>query len=67
MYAPFGLNEDDYVTRKRSPSIDTEFRGKVYPSCFALRGMIILPYARTPSLSSFFFQNNVGVILIWKK
>ena len=42
MYAPFGLNEDDYATRKRSPSIDTEFRGKTYPASlrFALRGII---------------------------
>jgi len=28
MYAPFGLNEDDYSTKRRSPSIDTEFRGR---------------------------------------
>ncbi|CAF4023304.1 unnamed protein product, partial [Rotaria magnacalcarata] len=26
MYAPYGLNEDDYSSRRRSPSIDTEFR-----------------------------------------
>jgi hypothetical protein len=37
MYAPYGLNEDDYTSRKRSPSIDTEFRGKIYPCfCFTL-------------------------------
>jgi hypothetical protein len=35
MYAPYGLNDDDYHSRKRSPSIDTEFRGKIFP-CFAL-------------------------------
>lgn len=28
MYAPFGLNEDDYSSKRRSPSIDTEFRGR---------------------------------------
>lgn len=28
MYAPYGLVEDEYQTRGRSPSIDTEFRGK---------------------------------------
>ena len=39
MYAPFGLNEDDYTSRKRSPSIDTEFRGKICP-CFALLWII---------------------------
>ncbi|CAF0751501.1 unnamed protein product [Rotaria sordida] len=26
MYAPYGLNEDDYSSRRRSSSIDTEFR-----------------------------------------
>ncbi|CAF3131004.1 unnamed protein product [Rotaria socialis] len=26
MYAPFGINDEDYHSRRRSPSIDTEFR-----------------------------------------
>ncbi len=28
MYAPYGLNDDEYHLRRRSPSIDTEFRGR---------------------------------------
>jgi hypothetical protein len=30
MYAPYGLNDDDYSSRKHSPSIDTEFRGRLH-------------------------------------
>ena len=32
MYAPYGLADDDYHARRRSPSIDTEFRGRCTPS-----------------------------------
>jgi hypothetical protein len=32
MYAPYGLNEDDYTSKRRSPSIDTEFRGRIFPA-----------------------------------
>ena len=41
IYAPYGLNEDDYSSKRRSPSVDTEFRGKLtdFP-CFALLMLI---------------------------
>ncbi len=36
MYASYGTNEDDYHSRRRSPSIDTEFRGMDSISSLAL-------------------------------
>jgi hypothetical protein len=47
MYAPYGLNDDEYHSRRRSPSIDTEFRGRnsissFFPFCFALRCLILI-------------------------
>ncbi len=30
MYAPYGLTDDEYHLQRRSPSIDTEFRGKEF-------------------------------------
>lgn len=29
MYAPYGVHDDEYQSRRRSPSIDTEFRGRI--------------------------------------
>lgn len=33
MYTSYGLHDDDYHSRRRSPSVDTEFRGKNMTSC----------------------------------